>query len=315
MADDSRLATPLEAARLLAPVAVGYQLSFVFYGLYLCLHVAHVRSRRYRSIHGGIKAVVWLVFFLLAAYEGLCFADSIQWTITVDRRYQHVSTGPEFESYPPLFASLVATSVQALLSLRVAALIKSRRLKYGFVFCAWACILLSLAGGILVCAANILYWDSGFTVSDQLYPLDWNRSLLLWLIPAAVVDSLISLSLALTLKAVFSAFWSDASPLASANYVFFSPLPPLYAISLYSTISTRQQAADAYALDDDSCRIPGSEEHGVFSNSGRPGPSAVHVGLRSHSPHVHSGGGRLTVPLGMEEKGERDEVEKPPEVV
>ncbi|GAA5952271.1 hypothetical protein JCM3765_001925 [Sporobolomyces pararoseus] len=262
-----------DTSALLGPQTAGWQVGFVIYGVYLTLHVSYLRSEGYSRHAAPVKFVIWLVFVLVLAYEVVSFVDNFRYMIMLDRTPQDILLGWPIDFVASLLAGAVAVVVQIFLTIRASVLIRNRQVQLVFLVVMGVCILASFTGSILTTATSFMYYNN--TIAN--INISFNNSVAIWLWNAAFVDIAISLSLLITLKqrigglnastdslirklivvslqtaaytsvlatagAVVSLVFKDSSPaFALLHFAFWTPLPPCYAVSLYTTLSTRRQ--------------------------------------------------------------------------
>ncbi|GAA5877377.1 hypothetical protein JCM8547_003013 [Rhodosporidiobolus lusitaniae] len=296
---DTLMASQLESNSLLGAPALGWHAQVLLYGVFAATHCNYVTSSMYKRIAWQVKATLGCVFIWCTIYTGLIIAENWMWTTTVNRSLEHILSGESWESVPPMVAQFVASPVQVLLVIRTFTFIRRPILRYTFGIALAVLILFGFTMGVLICAANMLYFYGNI---DDIYPLDFNNCLAITLWTNAVIDLAISISLALTLKqrvagfnertdgllkrlirnalqtasyttvlciagaATASAF-SDQNPrFTFLSYAFFCPLPACYGLSLFTTLSTRK-TIDDYIGNNSQLLIPGSAQHGVSAAS------------------------------------------------
>ncbi|GAA5842061.1 hypothetical protein JCM11251_002001 [Rhodosporidiobolus azoricus] len=326
------IATALQSASLLGPPAAGWSAAILLYGIYLVIHFQYTASDMYKKVLPGVRWTLWAVFVLLSTYIGMTIAEQMLWTITTDRTLGNIIDGTRYESFPPLIAGLVAAPVQSLLMIRTATLIRRRFFRYTFFAIMTAAILLGATFAILICAINLLLFEGK---DDAIYPLDFNTCLGAWMWTGAGIDTIISISLALTLKqrvagfsektdgllkrlirnalqtasytailavvgATLASIFSDSDPrFTFLSYGFWTPLPPLYGLSLYTTLSTRR-TVDEYIGG--SVPIPGSAQHDVSETGGKLGTRTFKTPLKYRSEEYPLGRGLAPLPQQQQRK-------------
>ncbi|GAA5874398.1 hypothetical protein JCM8547_005387 [Rhodosporidiobolus lusitaniae] len=269
----ARLATPSQSASLLTPAEVGYNVCLTLYGVFMYLAFGYWRSPSYSKASKPVRAVLWATTFSLTVYVGLCFADGIYWQIEQERTLGKLLAGNSFEPYFPLVGGTVAALVQSLLVFRAAAFLWNRQWRMIFLVVMGVGIFVGFSGSVLACAAVALRW---YGHADRLHGLNSNDFFAWWSLSSAVVDVGISASLGITLHrriAGFNqhtdsllkrlvvgalqtaAYTSVIAVVAAAlafsykdtdhahSYVtaaFWSILPPLYGISLWTTLAQRK---------------------------------------------------------------------------
>ncbi|GAA5881844.1 hypothetical protein JCM16303_006478 [Sporobolomyces ruberrimus] len=265
-----------DTGALLGPQNAGWQVSFVLFGVYLTLHSDYLRSGAYKRLATPVKIVLWVVFGLVLVYEALAFTDNFRYMIIVERTPQDIILGWWCDFIVSLVAGTIAAIVQSFLTIRASVLIRNRRVKLCFLLVVGVCIISSLTGAILTTATSFMYYND--TISKV--SLSFNQSVAIWLWTGAFVDLAISLCLFITLKqriggfnrqtdsllrklivvslqtaaytsvlavagAVVSLVFKDSNPaFALLHFAFWTPLPPCYAISLYTTLASRQKIND-----------------------------------------------------------------------
>ncbi|GAA5823319.1 hypothetical protein JCM5353_008230 [Sporobolomyces roseus] len=261
---------------LLGPQTAGWQVGFVLYGVYLSLHYGYITSKAYSRLATQVKGVIWIVFTLLLVYEILAFADSFRWMVTLDRTQEDIILGTWVDFITSFVAGSVAVVVQVFLTVRASVLIRQRWMQWGFLIVMGIAILASFTGAILTTATSFMYHN--YTIEKV--SITFNQSVGIWLWCAAFVDITISVSLFITLKqriggfnegtdsllrklivislqtaaytsilavagAIVSLVFKDSNPaFALLHFAFWTPLPPCYAISLYTTLSSRKTIDD-----------------------------------------------------------------------
>ncbi|GAA5874375.1 hypothetical protein JCM8547_005382 [Rhodosporidiobolus lusitaniae] len=286
--DPNRPATQHELNITLGPPVVGWSFAILFFGIYLCCHLQYITGPSYAKAARPVKATLhWVALF---------------------------------ESGLPLVSGIVSTSVQSLLMARAASLLRKKAIRTTFLIVTSLLILFSFTSAILITIANFLYWDADPNAIERIHPIDWNVGYTMYLWTSAVIDLVISISLALTLKQRVAGFnektdgllkrlirnalqtasyttflcivgacvtvaLPDSNEYTSTGYAFFAPLPPLYGLSLYTTLSTRR-TIDEYTGS--SVPIPGSMEHNISSSYHPPRPTVNHA-ARSHLEAIRLG--------------------------
>ncbi|GAA5838739.1 hypothetical protein JCM5353_000867 [Sporobolomyces roseus] len=265
---------PVHAARdtalLLGPQCAAWQISFVVYGIYVGMFIHTVRGETYAKFAREVKATTWLVFGLVTGYNVLAFLDNFYWMITIDRSPTRILIGWPVDFIMPLSAGLCGLVSQGFLSIRASVLIHRRWLRNMFLMSMFALSLASFIGCILVTVTAFLIW------SDTLHKISigYNNSVAMWLWTSAATDISISIALFLSLKqrvgivkeadgilnrlifvalqtaaytaipalagAILSLLYNDSSAYSLIHFAFWMPLPSCYAISLYTTIGTRE---------------------------------------------------------------------------
>ncbi|GAA5859724.1 hypothetical protein JCM1840_006426 [Sporobolomyces johnsonii] len=260
-------------AALLGPEVSGWMLGILLYGAYLALHAQYIASQRYTPLSRPVKGLIWTVFVFVTTYEALVFADLYYWMTTTSRAPTDILLGWHIDLILGLFAGLVACPVQTFLCVRASALIRGQRLRVAFLGFMFLAITLSFVGASLTAATAFMYANNTI---DKISPIDYNKSFAVFLWTGARVDILISTSLAISLRqrihgfnvitdsllrkltvvalqtasytavlavagAVVSTVLTDQDATYSlVHFAFWAPLPSCYALSLYTTLSTRK---------------------------------------------------------------------------
>ncbi|GAA5931680.1 hypothetical protein JCM3775_006921 [Rhodotorula graminis] len=277
-----------DTVALLAPSTVGAQVFFILYGLYVAQHARYTTGPSYRRLSLSVKATLWLVMALTTVYGAVMFADNLYWTLSVKRSPERILVGVKLDAVVPLFDAFVAVPVQILLAVRATILIQRPALRRFFLLVTILAILVSLVGAILSCTVNLMYINN--TIGDV--SLSYNAPTALWLWAAAVADVLISACLWSTLRqrlqgdertdsllrtlmhttlktAAYSSVLATAgAAVASATndggvyslvtWAFFVPLPACYALSLYTTMSSRNE------IEHYLCPTPTATTHSIL---------------------------------------------------
>jgi len=116
--------------------------SFVIFGVYLSLHYGYITSKAYSRLATQVKAVIWIVFTLVFAYEILAFADNFRWmgellaitfscrfsrsssltlfigSVTLNRTQEDIILGTWVDFITSFVAGSVALIVQVFLTVR-----------------------------------------------------------------------------------------------------------------------------------------------------------------------------------------------------
>ncbi|GAA5844638.1 hypothetical protein JCM9279_002866 [Rhodotorula babjevae] len=288
---------------LLAPSAVGAQVFFILYGLYIAQHARYGTGPSYRRLSAPVRATLWLTCALTTAYGAVIFADTVYWTVTTERSPDRILVGVKIDAVVPLFDAFVAVPVQILLAIRATILIQRTAVRRAFLVVTTLAILVSLTGAILSCAVNLMYiYDTVDRVS-----LSYNAPTAIWLWSAAIADVLISACLWSTLRqriqgydhrtdsllrtlmhttlktaaytsvmavagAAVASATNDGGVYSLVTWAFFVPLPACYALSLYTTMSSRKEI-EHYLCPTPTPTTP-SIHHSVHSQHRQPPPAA-----------------------------------------
>ncbi|GAA5938961.1 DUF6534 domain-containing protein [Sporobolomyces koalae] len=280
---------PLFVARdteaLLGPQTAGWQVSFVIYGVYLTLHTKYLLSDAYGRLARQVKVVIWIVFLLVTLYEALAFIDNFHYMVIVHRSPEQIILGWWVDFIVSLLAGSVALVVQTFLTIRASVLIRASWMQYCFLCAMGVAILTSFTGAILTTATSFMYYNN--TIGS--ISIDFNQTVAIWLWASLAVDVAISVSLFVTLKqriggfnkttdsllrklivislrtaaytsvlavagAIVSLVFKDSNPaFALLHFAFWTPLPPCYAVSLYTTLGARKKIdlylGSVYPLD------------------------------------------------------------------
>ncbi|BGO92253.1 hypothetical protein NBRC10512_001201 [Rhodotorula toruloides] len=262
-----------QTAALVAPQFVGSGLSLVLYGVYIVLQYQYARGDLYRRLSWPVKTTLVLVCFLVSVYEVVQYADTMYWAVTVKRTPDDIFNGVPLDSVIPLLGAIVAAPVQILLIFRAASLLHQRWTRNLFLLVGGVLVLAAFTGAILTCATGIMYFNGTI---DNILPFTYNDAVSLWLWSSAACDVAISLCFAFTLHrriqgfnantdtllkkliqtalrtaaytavlAVGGAAVASATPDTDynstfAHFAFWFPLPPCYALSLFTTLSARR---------------------------------------------------------------------------
>ncbi|GAA5890453.1 hypothetical protein JCM8208_004878 [Rhodotorula glutinis] len=261
-----------DTVALLAPSTVGAQVFFILYGLYVAQHARYATGPSYRRLSMPVRATLWLVMGLTSVYGAILFADTVYWTVTVKRSPDEILVGVKLDAVVPLFDAFVAVPVQILLAIRATILIQRPAVRRSFLLVTILAILVSLTGAILSCATTLMYIND--TIDDV--SLSYNAPTAVWLWAAAIADVLISTCLWWTLRqrlqgydertdsllrtlmhttlktaaytavlavagAAVASATNDGGVYSLVTWAFFLPLPACYALSLYTTMSSRKE--------------------------------------------------------------------------
>ncbi|BGP00323.1 hypothetical protein NBRC10513v2_004547 [Rhodotorula toruloides] len=273
-----------EIIALLLPQGIGSQVSLLLFGVYIVLHWNYVTSELYPRLSTSVKATLWAVFLFTTAYELVQAADTLYWLVTVNHTVEHIFNGVALDSVIPLVAAFVAVPVQCRLAIRAGALLRTRWIRWAFWSVVGVGIVTGFAGAVLMCATFLMYVVGTI---ENIAPLSYNNTVSIWLWASAFVDLAISVCLTITLSRRIQGFNDSTDSLlrklikvslktaayttllavggaivasaindndvnsAYAHFAFWFPLPPCYALSLYTTLTTRktvqQHLSRAYA--------------------------------------------------------------------
>ncbi|BGO92252.1 hypothetical protein NBRC10512_001202 [Rhodotorula toruloides] len=262
-----------EIIALLLPQAIGSQVSLLFFGVYIVLHWNYVSNELYPRLSTSVKTTLWAVFLCTTAFELVQAADTLYWMVTANRTVEHIFNGVALDSVIPLVAACVGVPVQCLLAIRAGALLRTRWIRWAFWSVVGVGIVTAFAGAVLMCATFMMYVVGTI---ENIAPLTYNNAASIWLWTSAFVDLAISICLTITLSRRIQGFNDSTDSLlrklikvslktaaytallavggaivasatndndvnaAYAHFAFWFPLPPCYALSLYTTLTTRK---------------------------------------------------------------------------
>ncbi|GAA5842047.1 hypothetical protein JCM11251_001997 [Rhodosporidiobolus azoricus] len=272
-------ANATESLRFLLPQSVGWQLALFLGGIYAMLHGGFVLSSHYKRVSWRVQGVLWSVFVLEAVFTVMIAVEQDMWTITTDNSYSHLFDGTWVVALARALNAAIAVVTQSVLTIRAAYMIQSVTRQRVFLGVITVLILIEVAAATLsvIGVDNYVYGSDG-----HIGPLDLetNDATAFWLWTSAVIDLAISLTLSLSLKQRIAGFnaktdtvlrkliigalqtasyttflailaastsvaYGDLHPFSRVPFAFIYPLPPCYAISLYTTLATRR-TVDTY---------------------------------------------------------------------
>ncbi|BGP53328.1 hypothetical protein JCM8202_000058 [Rhodotorula sphaerocarpa] len=275
-ADQQALIAPQDvASAILAPYVAGLLTQVLLIGSFLVLFGQYVVKGDLAK-HGATgRYASWTVFVLILCCLGVSAEEIIDTGMTQQRSSEELFNGPPQSNVLPVLSGLTAAVCQFFLAGRAGSLINNRTHKWAFLAITTILTILAFAGSLLFSAA-------GFQLTlghDSI--IDYKVAQALWLWASAAVDLLISIALARTLHARIAHFnevtdsllkrlivtalqtaaytsvisiigaalssaysHSEDFHTASVGFAFWSPLPVLHAISLYTTLSARRSISD-----------------------------------------------------------------------
>ncbi|GJN91258.1 hypothetical protein Rhopal_004277-T1 [Rhodotorula paludigena] len=226
-----------QTTALLCPLALGGQFFMILYGLYLVQHFQYCRSTLYAKLTRPVKSTLWIVCFLVTTYMGLIAADVTYWMVTIDRSPLQILLGVRLDMILPMFGCF---------------LVRRSWVRWGFLAAVGLCILVSLCGSVLTCAAGLMYLNETI---ERLLPFDYNDGIAMWLwvqtdsllrrlIQTALLTASYTAFLAVTGAALATGTADVAVHITLVHWAFWIPLPACYALSLYTTLSARRMVND-----------------------------------------------------------------------
>ncbi|GAA5979258.1 hypothetical protein JCM10908_002858 [Rhodotorula pacifica] len=291
------------ATAILAPYIAGLLTNCVLIGAFLILFGRYVANGDLAKHGLAGRISIWTVFGLVICCLGVSYEEIIDTGISQKRSSEEVFNGPPQSNILPFLSGTTAAVCQTFLAARAGSLMKNRVRRYAFLGFTCVLTLVGLAGSVLFSAAGFELSKYGTNF------VDYKVCQAIWLWASAAVDLLISLALACTLHgriahfnevtdsllkrliitslqtaaytsvisiigAIISTAFAHSSDFrtASAGFAFWSPLPALHAISLYTTLSTRRTISDTLSGSGQNGSGLGVRSGGGVSNS------AAHTG-------------------------------------
>ncbi|KAM0754600.1 hypothetical protein T439DRAFT_377055 [Meredithblackwellia eburnea MCA 4105] len=315
------LASQQVASALLTPCFIGWSLHSFLCGIVLSNFYHYIKRGLFSRDKTHIKIAVVLVVAGDVAITTINLVENNYWGSTQYRSAANLATSIWIDTLPTLISPGIGLIVQSFFAHRSYKLIKSRRWKAIWAVCIGLSIAFSFAAGIATFASYARYLTN--TVEAGL-PLTYANCLAAWFLSATVVDVANSGVLCFLLYskiagfnkntdnilfylirlAIQTASYTAIVALATTildfvlnpnsyltediSFATWIPIPSLYALSLFTTLSARDTVAPA---QDDS-RATGV---GIGGGTGMFTASWMH----SATPVIVSSSPHPTVGLGV----------------
>ncbi|GAA5899038.1 hypothetical protein JCM6882_004598 [Rhodosporidiobolus microsporus] len=312
-ADVERLVAPeWLATKLIGPYIAGYLAALYLSGLFTQQAFAFYSSGEFAALpRRSSKNVLIALFALNVVYAVLVFEEAFGLAARQERTVAKIIEASYAWNALPLLAGWIGAITEAYLTVRAGSFITNRWIRR--LFYVWMTVLIVnvIHWSAGVCGLGIVLNIKG---GEFNLPLDWNTAAAIWLSCAAGADVSISLALAWSLRqriagfnhstdsllrkliwialrtaayvsvlsitgAVVAAIWTDgAYETTDVNIAFWMPMPPLYAMSFFSTFSSSRRAI-ATTIGAPPLDTPPSPLMRVHSASPAPSPANYDVEL------------------------------------
>ncbi|KPV73775.1 uncharacterized protein RHOBADRAFT_54954 [Rhodotorula graminis WP1] len=251
------------------PVILGQVAAVMMYGVLLSEFSSYLHSPAWRRSGRGMRWIICGIVLSVTASVGLAIHDIFFYGTLPTDDLQFILHGTDSQAIEPILAGVIAFSVHLVLIQRVLSILPSRWVRWTFGALVGTGALLGLLASCMYGAIGVLYHNYDFTG----WPWQWERWFSLWLWSVAAVDVLVtsvyvwalckrlsggtqlrqSVLRLLVLAAVRTAMYTAVLAVVAAVlgeiwgindpyrnficYAFWEPLPPLYALSLFTTLS------------------------------------------------------------------------------
>ncbi|GAA5850001.1 hypothetical protein JCM8547_000978 [Rhodosporidiobolus lusitaniae] len=262
----------INITRIIGPVIIGQVACILLYGVLLAVFSRFLTSSAWGRATWPLRTVTVFVVCLATVSTGLGINDIWFYSTLVSTDYALIQAGTTAQCVEPVIAGLAAFAVQILLVLRVAKVVTNRYLRWGFIAFMASASLLALYGAAAMSAWSIAYHFNLDIDYTQELSMGWEDIFQMWLWTSGGIDVLITIVYIIALskrlnggtetsKNVFkhialcaircaaytSILAATAAILAQVygfynldsytlSYPFWEMLPPLYALSLFTTL-------------------------------------------------------------------------------
>ncbi|GAA6001734.1 hypothetical protein JCM10207_002288 [Rhodosporidiobolus poonsookiae] len=344
MADDG--IPNINTVAVTGPVIMGHMAAIMLYGVLLAQASNFVSSPGFHRSSITLRLAILWVLCLVTVSVGLGINDIWHFSTLFTDDLSVVLNGTFPQTLEPLFCGLISVSVQTILVLRVSKVIAKVWLRWTFIFVLLGASLVSLYGAIADTVWSIKFRSNQAIDLSGSLGLNWDAILQIWLWTAAGIDSVISgvyvfilyqrlgggtettnnvlrmIVLCAIRTAAYTAVFAITSSitgqvfgLSDYNtslicYAFWEPLPVLYGLSLFTTLSiadnVRGRLSDpmlrpASGMNGNSAGGPGSHPRYFLSDVA---PSFTNAAGARPATASGLGLGRSGDPLSMAENGE-----------
>ncbi|KAM0755515.1 hypothetical protein T439DRAFT_351298 [Meredithblackwellia eburnea MCA 4105] len=264
-------ATSQISQAILGPVMLGDCFQLILFGVSLALYSSYITSSRPSQFARLITTTVILLSCLIT---GLYINDIWFFSTLQQRTEDDLLTGTFVETLEPLFVGVVGALVQGVLIRRTAFMFSRNSRKYAFIICLALMVAISFVASLGTTIWGVAFFKDPFL--DSATTPTFNQCVAIWLGASALVDTAITTTLlfhlwasmkgftgfsasadsALTMVTRFvlqSAAYTTAMAIPGAllsiifngdsllttdiAYAFFLPLPGLYTLSLFTTLT------------------------------------------------------------------------------
>ncbi|GAA5901733.1 hypothetical protein JCM8208_003571 [Rhodotorula glutinis] len=251
------------------PVILGQVAAVMMYGVLLSEFSSYLHSPAWRRTGRGMSWVICGIMLAVTASVALAIHDIFFYGTLFTEDLDFILHGTRPQAVEPIVAGVIAFSVHMVLVQRVLKILPSRWIRWTFAAFVGTGALLGLLASCMYGAIGVLYHNYDFSG----WPWTWDAWFSTWLWSVAAVDVLITsvyvwalckrlsggtqlrqsvlrlLVLAAGRTAMYTAIlaviaavlgesWGINEPYKNfICYAFWEPLPPLYALSLFTTLS------------------------------------------------------------------------------
>ncbi|ORY55949.1 hypothetical protein BCR35DRAFT_355671 [Leucosporidium creatinivorum] len=269
MSDEANpLLSQLESDQIIGPVLLGAMVQIALFGFTIS-HLINLRSTQtWIRSSGGTRAICWAVMLLNTAFTGMIAHDIWHYGTLPQRGIYDIIAGTLVQAVEPILLGVVALIVQLTLGWRSSRIIQRPRLRWGYFVFVGTLSVISFLACIGVTIESVWFhrgrYDSfaGLSFTSYLGLWMWGECLTDLVITVTylillrrrlwgqneIVDSTVQLIFRLmvrsaaytTLFAMLAAVMAQAFPelpYYDLLYTFCNPLPSLYTLSLFTTLS------------------------------------------------------------------------------
>ncbi|KAL8278124.1 hypothetical protein RQP46_009448 [Phenoliferia psychrophenolica] len=259
---------------LLAPYAVGWGIALIAYGIVLASFVRYLQSSFYPRDSKWKKALTWGVVILNTGCAVQIMENTFYWSTLQRRNTTNLEQYNNWGLVSPILSGIIAFTVQGVYAFRSYKLFETAVAKTVFVFFISLGMIGGIAGSFMLAVlthmsvigtienalpitfpicSGIWLWCSAFVDITNTATLcillrrrvkGWSsetdnmvKSIVVLAVETAMYTSLFAL-----IGAVLSISWHPSTDL-TADYpaAFWIPLPSLYAVSLFTTMTSRDK--------------------------------------------------------------------------
>ncbi|GAA5836189.1 hypothetical protein JCM11251_007391 [Rhodosporidiobolus azoricus] len=267
------------AAKLIGPYIAGYSTHLLLVGLFAQQFFSFCSSGDFSRLPRKASKVALAVLFAMELlYTGIIWWEQFTISIKQGRTVEDIIQLDAIWNALPLLAGWIGAFTQGFLAVRAASFISSRSCKIAFYSWIAFLVVVGLFGSTTTCALGTLWYIRG---GLAVLPIGWNNAVAVWLASAAAADLSISIALAISLHqrragfsaatdwllgqlmwvglrtAAYTAILSLAAAVVAACFTdgeyattnivcaLWLPLPALYGISLFTTVTSSRRAIAA----------------------------------------------------------------------
>ncbi|GAA6007223.1 uncharacterized protein JCM10292_003949 [Rhodotorula paludigena] len=318
------------------PVVMGSAAAVLLYGVLLSQFTRYLQSPGWHRSTWPNRIAILVVMVFVTTAVALSLHDIWYYGTLASLDLDFVLSGTAAQGFEPFLCGIVAFMVQTMLVLRVLKVLDARWLRYTFVATTVGAALFSCLSACFYGGFSVAYHYDSLVNTD--IGLDWNGWYQAWLWTAAAVDVNItsiyifainrrlgdgaettrSVMRLVLLSAIRSAAYTAIVAIIAAItaqvfklddpmtylicYAFWEPLPPIYALSLFTTLSIADNVV-ARLSDPILRRVGDANMHSGLA------PQFVGSKLSCGASHVSPTGGRR-IELGTASWNEAADLER-----